>query len=236
MPCSPVTLCRCLRIATLLGLKLENFHPYPNIIDIYRSVENIPQNILFVRTPRLKIDEFRWATFLEKRQTPFPRDLEPPAKLTPRGLEVTKSCIFITGEFRFEYNLFATIYLVSCSLEGELVQFKLAYFGFENEQVRTINNAAIIIHNTRDGLTFFFGILVSLIDMHENDSSFVGPVGPLITGNQKDTRYSRFQTYMDVWRITPTTRPELERLMATPGRETCHLSGELVPNVKICVD
>jgi hypothetical protein len=225
-------------IATLLGLKLENFHPYPNIIDIYRSVKNIPQNIIFVRTPRLKIDGFRWApaTFLEKGRTVFPLDLEPPAKLTPRGLEVTKSCIFITGEFRFEYNLFATIYLVSCSLEGELVQFKLANFGFGNEQVRTINNAAIILDNTSDGLTYSFGILVSLIDMQRNDSSFVGPVSPLITGNQKDTRYSRFQMYMDVWRIIPATRPELERRMATPGHETCHLSGKLVSNVKICVD
>jgi hypothetical protein len=67
-------------IATLLGLKLENFHPYPTMIDIYRSVVSIPQNILFVETPRLKIDGFRWApaTFLEQESVFFPLDLEPP--------------------------------------------------------------------------------------------------------------------------------------------------------------
>jgi hypothetical protein len=223
-------------IATLLGLKLENFHPYPTMIDIYRSVESIPQNVLFVETPRLKVDGFRWApaTFLEQERVFFPLDLEPPAKLSPRGLEVTKSCIFITGEFKFEYNPLATIYLVSFSLEGGLAQFEL---GFKNEQVKTINNAALILQDTYDGLiTVSGGILVSLIDMHVNNSSLVSPVDPLITGNQKDTRYSRFGACMEVWRINPVRSLDIERRMAIPGRQICYLKGELVSNVKICVD
>jgi hypothetical protein len=154
--------------------------------------------------------------------------------LTPRGLEVTKSCIFIIGELKFEYNLLATIYLVSFSLERDLAQFEL---GFENEQVKTINNAALILQDTDDGLiAHATGILVSLIDMHINNSSLVSPVGTLITGKQKDTRYSRFEAYINLWRINPVTRLDLERRMAIPGRQICHLKGELVSNVKICVD
>jgi hypothetical protein len=224
-------------IATLLGLKLKSFHPYPTMIDIYRSVKNIPQNILFAGAPRLKIDGFRWApaTFLEQERITFPSDLELPAKLTPRGLEVTKD-LLITGEFRFEHNL-STICLVSCSLEGELVQFELSRFGFKDEQVKTINNAAIILQNTKNLLiAHTTSILVSLIDIHENNSSFVSSVSALITGNQKDTRYSRFEACMDVFRITPVRSRELERRIARSGQKICHISGELVSNVRICVD
>jgi hypothetical protein len=228
-------------IATLLGLRLENFHPYPTMIDIYRSVENIPQNIIFVGAPRLKFHGFRWApaTFLEQNLMVFPPEEEPPAKLTPRGLKVTKD-LLITRGFKFEHNLSTTIYLVSCSLEGELVQFEISRHGFDDEQVKTINNAAIILQNTENLLVAHTrSILVSLIDIHENNSSFVSPVGlvgPLIMGNQKDTRYARFEACMDVWRITPSTSRELERRIARPGQKTCHISGELVLNVKICVD
>jgi hypothetical protein len=205
------------------------------MIAIYHSVEKIPQNILFVAAPRLKIDGLRWApaTFLEQEPVYSPSDLEPPAKLTPRGLEVTKD-LLITGEFRFEHNFSTTIYLVSCSLEEELAQFELRCYGFENEQVKTINNAAIILRATNDGFrTHTRGILVSLIDMHENNSSSVSP--PIIR-DQKDTRYSRFEAHMNLWRITSVTSPELERRIARPGQKTCRISGELVSNVRICVD
>jgi hypothetical protein len=205
------------------------------MIDIYHSVENIPQNILFVKAPRLKIDGFHWApaTFLELRNTPFASELEPPAKLTPRGLVVTKDCIFINGEFKVDYNFPTTLYIISCSLDGELSQFALQNFDLENEQATTINNAAIILRVTIYKFNYSSCVLVSLVGMHENNSS---SVSPLIMRDQKDTLYSKFERPFEFWRITPSNRLELEKKIASPKQKTYYLKGELVSNVRICVD
>jgi hypothetical protein len=82
-------------IATLLGLALEKFHPFPTMLDIYKSLPRLPQDLIFVNTDqRLSNPGFRWAplTFLEQGPQAFPREAEP-AVLTPQGLRICKDCI-----------------------------------------------------------------------------------------------------------------------------------------------
>lgn len=58
-----------IRIATLLGLELENFASSPTMMDIYRAAHSLPADLLFVTSPRLDIPGFRWApaTFMNRK-------------------------------------------------------------------------------------------------------------------------------------------------------------------------
>lgn len=74
-------------ITTLLGLSLEDFSPFPTMADMYRSLLSIPQDLLFIPTPRLQTAGLRWApcTFSEQGFQDLPRS-QAAAIRSERGL------------------------------------------------------------------------------------------------------------------------------------------------------
>jgi len=46
-----------------MGLALEDFQPFPTMADIYRSLPNLRQDLLFTGSTRLLTPGFRWAPF-----------------------------------------------------------------------------------------------------------------------------------------------------------------------------
>ncbi|MCJ1411140.1 hypothetical protein MMC19_005228 [Ptychographa xylographoides] len=89
-------------IATLLGLNLEAFHPFPTMADIYRSIPHFPPDLLFVKSTKLEDIGFRWApsTFLERNPLTFPTE-SPVAFLSSSGFHVSKDCIMFRQGFKF---------------------------------------------------------------------------------------------------------------------------------------
>jgi hypothetical protein len=92
-------------IATLLGLDLDSFESNPTMTDIYHSFHTLPQQLLFVPSPRLDVPGLRWApsTFMNADHTPRGLNPErvPSATLNDRGFHVRVSAIFLPEDLQF---------------------------------------------------------------------------------------------------------------------------------------
>lgn len=92
-------------LATLLGVSLENYDPYPTMEDIYKAIPTIPQDLIFLNQERLTVPGLTWApsTFLETEFVSFMRGSRqpPPGRLTAEGLIVTKDCLLLGDDLDF---------------------------------------------------------------------------------------------------------------------------------------
>ncbi len=88
-------------IATLLGVDLDSFKGNPSMIDIYRSLHELLQHLLFVPSPRLDVSGFRWATstFMTGYDLHCHRP-QPAATLDDKSLCVRTDCIFLDETLR----------------------------------------------------------------------------------------------------------------------------------------
>ena len=110
-------------LATLLDLSLEDYEPYPTMLDIYRSLPNIPQNVIFLKQPRLHVPGFTWApsTFLETEFVSFMSGSRtpPPGRLSEDGLHITKDCLLLDQDLDFRRipSNSSEIYIITTSNE-----------------------------------------------------------------------------------------------------------------------
>lgn len=94
-------------LATLLGLNLEDFKPYPTMIDIYKSLPEIPEDIIFVQSRRIEYPGFRWApsTFLEQGLKTFSEPQSSGQLLLPLGFQIRKDGILIQDDVVFTKSI-----------------------------------------------------------------------------------------------------------------------------------
>lgn len=94
-------------LATLLGLSLRESSSYPTVVDIYKSLPSIPEDIIFLNQPRLSVSGFSWApaTFLEADNVWFPSsETTSSGRLTTYGLYVNKDCHLIGRDIDYTRN------------------------------------------------------------------------------------------------------------------------------------
>ncbi|MCJ1287549.1 hypothetical protein MMC26_006901 [Xylographa opegraphella] len=91
-------------IATLLNLKLEDYHPFPTMVDIYRSGVTLPLELLFVGNTRLKDPGLRWApsSLLKHSMNHFMFSGDRHATLSSAGLLLRADCIFFDHDLDFK--------------------------------------------------------------------------------------------------------------------------------------
>ncbi|KAG4414184.1 hypothetical protein IFR04_012671 [Cadophora malorum] len=145
-------------LATMLGLPLEGYRPYPTMLDIYRSLPVLPPDLLFLGSPKMETPGFRWApsTFLEQDSQDFNDSPdEDTALLTEEGPRIKRSCIISENDLHFP-NLNQD-YLVR---EGADITFLF----YDNEGIRggTFSDGAIILNHT--GSMFQSYIRAVLVD------------------------------------------------------------------------
>jgi hypothetical protein len=93
-------------LATLLGLSLEQIQGTPTMIDIYRLLPNLPENLPFYPSPRIQQKGFRWAPASFLGQGPiFTRDNLKHAELSAMGINVQKDAIFFDTALNFREDL-----------------------------------------------------------------------------------------------------------------------------------
>ena len=85
-------------LATILDLDLETLPTRPDMTDIIRRLDQIPQELLFTPGPRLDAKGFRWApvSFLEQWNRSYSRE-EHYATLLEQGLSVCVHAKFVDG-------------------------------------------------------------------------------------------------------------------------------------------
>jgi hypothetical protein len=172
-------------------LKLEDFHPYPTMVDIYRSVPAIPAEVLFLTAPKINLPGFRWApsTFLELTRRWFIYPDQKSARLTPRGLEMTKDCIFLSGDVKIEKG---NMYFVSQSTgdSNSEFAFQRSNSSRAGSQTKRFKNPAIIIERSGSGfMGSSSGVLVSALSssLVHKSTSFTTPARHRIEGDEKVT-------------------------------------------------
>ena len=97
-------------VATLLGLDLEVFGGRPTMLDIYRSFQNIPQDVIFIDGKRLEIDGYRWApsTLLGLGAQVF-RPSDGSGVQIASGFRIVRNGILLLHTFEYDnapYNLY----------------------------------------------------------------------------------------------------------------------------------
>jgi hypothetical protein len=227
-------------IATLLGLKLEDFHPYPTMVDIYRSMEAIPPEVLFLTAPKINLPGFRWAptTFLELDRRWFIYPDRQSAKLTPRGLELTKDCIFLSGDIEIKKG---NMYFVNQSTDDSksTFAFQRSNNSRADSKTKTFKYAAIIIERSEDTFTgSSSGVLVSVASTDTGKrSSFIKSTRRLLKSKKKEEPiHCTFEMQLVVFPVNESTTPEIERRLAWPDSKSINLSGDFCRDVEFCVD
>ncbi|KAK0099511.1 hypothetical protein ONS96_008349 [Cadophora gregata f. sp. sojae] len=145
-------------LATMLGLPLEQFKPYPTMDDIYRSLPELPPDLLFLENPKLNIDGFRWApsTFLNQDAQDYHDSTDDDtAQLTDEGLRIRRSCIIFKNELQFSDS--SQDYLVR---KGSDITF--LFYDNQGKRGGSFSNAAIVLNDT--SLEFSYFIRAILVD------------------------------------------------------------------------
>lgn len=199
-------------LATLLGLALEDFSPFPTMVDIYRSLLILPQDLLFFAGPRLKIPGFRWApsTFLES-DSHVGRAAYETARLTDNGLCVRKDCILLTGgiEFRRVEDDSAEFYFIECSGTYE---WAIVLSPGDHQVSRCLRDAAIILQVNEPDWKTAAGVLVSSLIMKDG-------------------------TYHCCYELClPLIREAFDREGGNPNPKVHQIKGNYLSQVNFCVD
>jgi hypothetical protein len=206
-------------IATLLSLNLEEFKSgRPTMKDVLFRVSELPEDIIFVQSPRLIDPGFRWApsTLLRSGlKAFFNQNL---GTLSADGLTISKDTIIFHDQLELVKSpqRISAMYVVDCGEEGIFV---FQPDTWDDEVSETASSAAIIIQNS--GHRF------------ENTS-----VGLLVTSVTKrfQVAYCRFRFLVMMWRWNSASEPDLLSRFSRPGRETYLVGGEFCRQMAFCVD
>ncbi|PVH71338.1 hypothetical protein DL98DRAFT_660681 [Cadophora sp. DSE1049] len=200
-------------LATMLGLPLEQYKPYPTMVDIYRSLPVLPPDLLFLENPKMTAPGFRWApsTFLNQDAQDFHDSPDADsALLMDEGLRITRSCIIFKNDLQF--SDLSQDYLVRDGLD-------ITFLYYDNQGMRGgfYANAAIILNHT--GSRFRSYIRAVLVDN-------------LVLSN--GIYYCRFQRHLMVrkWNGLAEEGDELDT--GTEDRYT--FDGEFQQEETFCVD
>jgi hypothetical protein len=111
-------------IATLLGLDFDRFQGEPTVVDVYRSLTELPREILFLSGPRLHVPGFRWAssTFMNGFSWES-RSKQLFGTLDDEGFHICTDCIFLDEDFGWKFH------------RGSPLHFNVECLGLEDFQV-----------------------------------------------------------------------------------------------------
>lgn len=210
-------------LATLLGLRVENFDSYPTMVDIYRSLPAVPQDLIFLDQPRLKEPGLTWApaSFLETEFVHFPYHARA-GRLNLEGLEVEVDCVILDNNFilQRDQNSLSAVYILNTPVGGKLAVESPDFYSADGlsitrEQARTISNAAILwMKPLTTSWNTSKAILVSQIEESESHTTCV------------------FEMLLFGWRPDGYS-PRSQKWMST--RITTDISGEFVGAKKFCI-
>lgn len=222
-------------LATLLGLSLEDYDPYPTILDIYRSLPNIPQDLMFLKQPRLQVPGLTWApaTFLEMKFVSFwgGNKTPPPGRLLEEGLIVTKDCLLLDKDldFRRVPSNPSEIYIITTSHEQNFAIQADNLLSPEGrplrvEPSRMIKSPAVIWEKPCS----FFAL----------DGSFRKTSKAVLVSRVLDREgvmYCRFEMGLDGWYIRDEHEDFHQRMVRTSGEIIGRISAELMHEKHFCV-
>lgn len=165
-------------LANMLGLVLENFKPYPTMLDIYRSLPILPPSLMFLTYPKMDVPGFRWApsTFLEQEYNILAAGSDDnPAHITKDGLELRRECIMFREDLVFHPN--RDEYLISIGKEVKYM--------FKEERSAVCagpyQNAAIIFYDrVLDFSTYHYRVGAVVSDLVLREGVYYGKFGLLL--------------------------------------------------------
>jgi len=215
-------------LATLLGLELRDFHPYPTMVDIYRSFSKIPQDLMFLIQPRLQVPGLTWApsTFLETEFFFFTHnDDSALGRLSNQGIHVVKDCLLFDEDldFRRDPNSPSEIYIINTN-EGAFGIKSQDYHSPDDEalalieQSRLISKPAVVWGKfARNFGRAPKGVLVSRL--YENNG----------------TTYCKFEMGLDGWRVEEGNKNFHQEMLRRSGRILGHVSASFVSEKSFCI-
>jgi hypothetical protein len=205
-------------IATLLGLSLEQFDPFPTMEDIYRSLSSPPQDILFVDSPRLTSLGYRWApaTFL-KRDTMRSTAVEEPATILEEGLKVCKDCVVFTDGLQISEHSESSTGLNYVQQNGK-DEFLFARWHLKEEAPsQSYGTAALIFQN---GISTLRSCAVLVSNLIERDGIV----------------YCHFEYHIYVLRVNESTSRSIKVFERASFHEPSITQGEIRSKVTFCID
>ncbi|MCJ1247315.1 hypothetical protein MMC30_004529 [Trapelia coarctata] len=185
-------------LATLLDIPIENFHPFPTMMDVYASLSSLPQGLLFCPAPRLEIPRFRWApeSLLGTGEIK-PTLSSKPAILGDKGLLLHGDCIVLQRDFEFRPGSMHDLYFVACPKSaGFAVRVREFILGGKS----VFKAAAILVeHPGKHFREFCRGVLVS--DMFQS----------------KGVWHCHLEMFLWVYRINAFTHREVTSSLNEPA-------------------
>lgn len=138
-------------IATLMNIDLAAFKELPTMEDVYRSIRQLPRNLIFASGPRLQTPGFRWApsTFLEQPIDSF----RIPAGMTVLGLPTSKGFDFMALSVTLLDPLTIRQHGPAFVIEfpGGSFSFLPDFTSYSEWESLSIKNPAIIMDDPRHG-------------------------------------------------------------------------------------
>jgi hypothetical protein len=155
-----------------------------------------------------------------------------------------KDCILLEGLFNVASVGMNDLYFVSNSVGNPSpdIPFLPTYLSDARGTLRILQRAAIILEKTgNEFVNITRAVLVGVLtEEEEPDSDQQLSVSESTGGTsqqpQEKTIYCTFEMPVLVLRVNPANQPDINSLIAEPGRKTHHLQGELRPNVRLCID
>jgi hypothetical protein len=215
-------------LATLLGLELEEFHPYPTMVDIYRSFPKIPQDLMFLIQPRLQVPGLTWApsTFLETEFVSFRNNSASAlGQLSVEGLHVVKDCLLFDEDLDFhrDPNSRPEIYIINTPNEGT--------FGIRSQNFHSSDGTFTQIESSR--------LILKPAIIWELSASKFGraPKAVLVSRlHEKDgTTYCKFEMGLDGWPVGEGNKNFHQAMLNNSGRILGHFSANFVAEKSFCV-
>jgi len=215
-------------LATMLGLDLEDFNPYPTMPDIYRSFREVPQDLIFLNQPRLRLPGLLWApsTFLEIEYVSFAwGEASPSGRLSSDGLHVVKDCLLLDEALDFyrDPNSASEIYIIRASDDMTFAVASDNVVSADGSSVyvepsRSIERPAVIWEKSGDRFgTTSKGVLVSRL--HDEDG----------------VTYCRFEMGLSGWRIGEQHQDFHQRMLRDLGKIIGEVSASFVIDKAFCV-
>jgi hypothetical protein len=217
-------------LATLLRLQLEDFNADPTMLDIYRSVQSIPQDLMFRRQPRLQAPGLTWApsTFLGATFFTFPSEKDShPGRLSVDGLHVVKDCLLFSKDLNFRRNSSSApeVYIVESS-DGQTFALQSVDYVSEHgastrfEPSRLISKPAVIwMKTTSTGQFKTTSAAVLVSRLHEKD----------------DITYCQFEMDLNGWRVGEAYEDSHKRYLASSGGIIENVLADFVAEKSLCV-
>jgi hypothetical protein len=217
-------------LATLLGLSLEHFDPYPTMADIYRTLRDLPADLLFLQTPLLLEEPgLTWApaSFLESVTGSWPGTgpLEV-GRLTADGFLVTKDCLRLHRPLEHQGSEPYDVHIITLA-DGQRYGIQAAGCDIEriNERTRTIERPVVLWHEPLDEFAV---------------EGSVGPDSEAVLVNVTDERdgviYCRFEMPLEGWHIRDEFKEFHESMLVDDPRPVIRqMAGDATKRQRFCV-